>query len=180
LHARLEAMDAADKTDSTKIDYGKGGFKGSFFSKDRSEATDETPWVQKYFKHELSVIGGTKDNFYDPYFDQMMKVNQAGQAPDGIAGGAFQDHFDSVEQSVRNATTPAALTEYQEQLDLARGKLQDPNQPVLRHYTPVDTISSYQQPNRYGPMMPPASPPGDVQSQPAILPFPKRPGSLFQ
>jgi hypothetical protein len=53
-----------------------------------------------------------------------------------------------------------------------------PGLPRTIHPAGTKTVS--QNPDMFARQQPPASPPGQVQSPPAILPFPKKPGSVFQ
>jgi hypothetical protein len=64
--------------------------------------------------------------------------------------------------------------------DVARSRTPEETMSAPRTFHPAETKIVSQNTDIFARQQPPASPPGQVQSRPAILPFPKKPGSVFQ
>jgi hypothetical protein len=76
---------------------------------------------------------------------------------------------------------PPGVAAYNAQLDAMHGKIPDATAMTPRIFRPLQAQEAMSQNvNVYAREEPPPSPPGQVQSRPAILPFPKKPGDVLR
>lgn len=86
---------------------------------------------------------------------------------------------DSIYNAQQNPALQPGLPDY---ADHRADRADNPQTPVAiprRESKPASQPQWGEHPNLFGPEMPPASAPGNVQSQPAILPIPKKPGDVL-
>jgi len=164
LRARLEAMNTARTTYYQK---------DNRFDRRPSDSDEDSSWSRNLFHHGFLGMGETREPFYDDVKPMNAEPSQAylSVRPSSAADDALRD-----------SKLPPGMVEYNSQVDVLRGKTPEEmlTAPALRPYQPVETKTVSQNPDPYARQQPPASPPGQVQSPPAILPFPRRPGSVFQ
>ncbi|MGP8199857.1 MAG: hypothetical protein ACLQU4_10185 [Limisphaerales bacterium] len=107
-------------------------------------------------------------------FTQMRGVNR-----NSLGEDPSEDSF-SVADSLPPGSTlsPATDTFATQWNDKGRRMPEEtPRAPLNYKYDYTNTVGQYS--DLFSRQQPPASPPGQVQSRPAILPFPKKPGSVF-
>jgi hypothetical protein len=168
LHERLDPWSAARGIDRQRNDP---------FGRDSSASTEDTTWSHSFFHHELSGVGGTRDGQVDSFYDDV----KAAATPAPAETYSLPIPYSASDEMLRESKLPPRMVEYNLQLDAMRGKTPDETPGARLTFHPVETRPVVSQnPDPYARQEPPPSPPGEVQARPAILPFPKRPGSVFQ
>jgi hypothetical protein len=141
----------------------------------RSPDSDADPaWSRSLFHHDLTGLERMQEGKFISFSDEI----QADNEPPSQAYSVSRS-FNAENNLQRDDTLFPGLTDYNSQRD----RMRDPSQDGLlapRTFKPAETRSVNQNSDPYARQEPPPSPPGQVQSRPAILPFPKRPGSVFQ
>jgi hypothetical protein len=145
------------------------------FSRDSSDSTEETTWSRSFFHHGPASSGGTREGQFESFYDG---VRAASQVPIEAYSMALPPN--PIDTMVRESQLPPGMAQYNLQLDALHGKIPDETQNPRFAFQPVQTRPLSLNPDPYARLAPPPAPPGQVQSPPAILPFPKRPGSVFQ
>lgn len=147
------------------------------YDRNTTDSEQESGWTHSFFQHGFMGMGKSEDSQYNYWSDQTKAIVQ--QQPVEQPAYLRDQLTSAAEDQLRESKLPPGMVEYQAQQDEERGKVRD--EPLtLRRYEPVESRAINAEPNPYARQMPPPSPRGDVQSQPAVLPFPKRPGSVFQ
>jgi hypothetical protein len=169
LHDRLESLNAMGEIDRHRDDP---------FRRDSSDSTEDTTWSHSFFHHGLSDMDGARDKQIDSFYDD---IKAASPAPALAETYSLPLPSSASDEMLHDSKLPPRMAEYNLQLDAMRGKTPDETPGARLTFQPVETRPVVSQnPDPYARQEPPASPPGQVQARPAILPFPKRPGSVFQ
>jgi hypothetical protein len=186
LGGRLEAGNTARRTDYQRVE---------LFGRRSSDLVEESAWSSAFFRQalppeetvaqKLSAWSGSlfhpgSTSFYRaqdksmPTYAQMKAINE--QLSRGYPSARLSSAVDN--QPRGSSLSPDA--EYLSERDAARGNTPDETVSAPRTFYPAETKTVSQNSDIFARQEPPASPRGQVQSRPAILPFPKKPGSVFQ
>jgi hypothetical protein len=164
LRTRLQAEITGRKTD-----YERNERYGSYYSKSEEDSASSS----SFFHHESPGLERMGEGQFMPSYEEMKMLNDQ-------SGGYSSVRPAGAEGSLsRRPTEVSGTTGYTFPGDIARGRTLDETAIPPRTYQP-ETRTVSQNADLFGPMEPPASPAGQVQSRPAVLPFPKKPGSVFQ
>jgi len=132
-------------------------------------------WSRDLLHHPSSAESRASDKQLAASFALYIKtINE--QSSQGYSSEGLSSAAD--DQPHRSSLSPDA--EYISERNAARDRRSDETASAPRTIHPVETKTVSQNPDTFAQQRPPASPPGQVQSLPAILPFPKKPGSVFQ
>jgi len=166
LRSRLEMVNTEGRTD-----YQKDGRYG-----ERSpDSSENTVWTRSLFNHGFTGLERMREGQFVPFYDEVQGANQeAGQ------GFSTARSSSAADDQLRDSTLSPGVAAYNAQADAVRGKTPDGMTAAPRTIYPVQTQTVTQIPDVYARQEPPASPPGQVQSRPAILPFPKKPGDVLR
>jgi hypothetical protein len=162
LRARVQALHTGEKIDYERDErYGRQPIE-----------SDDTTGISH---HGLFGLGTTDGNSRTSDAE-MKSVNDGGSQTYTLTRP-----FNAADELLRESKMPPGMVEYNSEVSTLRGKTPDEAMSQsLRPYHPAETRAGSATPDPYARQEPPASPPGQVQSRPGILPFPKRPGSVFQ
>jgi hypothetical protein len=166
LRDRSEAVMTAGRTDYQKDEY----YGGHFPNPNKDSAS-----FRNFLDHGSSGLERIREGQYMPFYEEMKAINE--QFSQGYSPARL---FSAANGLPHDSTLPSGVDGYTWQKDVARGNTPGETASAPRTIHPAETRTVSQNPDRFGPQEPPASPPGQVQSRPAILPFPKKPGSVFQ
>ena len=170
-----DSIRAACRTDKrSRSDYQPGGH----FGRTSDDSKDEPGWMKSVFEGGLSAINDGHDTQTSSFADKIKAMNdQTSQASMYSRTQPLRVEEDMLGQP----KSPYAGTEYTSAWSATKGKTVDET-----YYSPLPIQTTIQRPayvpqnpDVYARQEPPPSPAGDVQSRPAILPFPKKPGSVF-
>ena len=186
LRGRLEAVNTAGRTDYQKDErYGRHSFdsdedsawSGSFFhpglTAEETVAQELSAWSHSFLHPGLPGSYRIQDKSM-PTYAQMKGINE--QLSRAYSSARLSGAAD--DQPRGSSLSPDA--EYISERNAARGRTPDETAGAPRTIHPAETKTASQNSDKFARQEPPASPPGQVQSRPAILPFPKKPGSVFQ
>ena len=192
LHGRSEGVNTAGRTDYQKEErYDRHSFD-----------SDEDPaWSRSFYHYGSPGLERMREGQFVPFYEELsswshgffyhptvnadrkrmkqyyaqMKANseQASQ-------GSSSERFSSPTDDQPRGSSLSPDSEYISERNAARGRTLDETPGLPRTIHPAGTKTVSQNPDMFARQQPPASPPGQVQSPPAILPFPKKPGSVFQ
>jgi len=166
LRSRLEA---ASRTG--KIDYQRD----ERYNKRFPDATEDSGWSRSFFHDGLPDLNPMRHGQFVPLYEEQNVVSQQPNQ------GYFPARPLSAEdEQLRESMLPPGMAAYDAQLDAINGKIPDETAPTPHMFRPVDEQAVSQNTDTFARQEPPASPPGQVQSRPAILPYPKRPSSVLQ
>ncbi len=187
LRTRLEALNAAGKTDyqkdgrynrrSSDSDEDSAlsrGFYHYALPPEETVAQRLSAWSRDFFHQGSSALDRTQEKSMLSY-DKMRKINEQ-----------LSQEYSSARSSITPNDLPPISTlapgadAYASQRDLARSRTQDEPVSAPRTFHPAETTALSLNPDVFARQEPPPSPRGQVQSRPAILPFPKKPGSVLQ
>ena len=166
LHARLDSLSSL----------GNNAYKrDERFYRDSPDSLENTTWVRNLFNHGLSGMTGTSEGRTGASHDDVKPASQwVGQTH------AFSTPYSAADDLLRDSKLPPGMVEYNLQIDTLRGRTPEETPGARLTFQLPELKPVTQNSDPYARQEPPASPPGQVQSRPAILPFPKRPGSVFQ
>jgi hypothetical protein len=171
LRDRLEALHATGRDDYQS----EQRQRDERYDKGSTDSDEDSVWSRRIFHYGLSGMGGTQVGQFDPFYDETKAMNQGSSQVNSWARPPSV-----IDDQLRDSRMTPGMAEYNSQLDILRGKTPEATQDAPGAFRPVETRTVSQNSDPYARQQPPASPPGQVQSPPAILPFPKRPGSVFQ
>jgi hypothetical protein len=165
LRARLEAESIAERAD-----YQRDGRYGR-----RSSDSDEDPkWSRSVSHHGSSGLERMREGQFVPFYEEIKSMKE--QPNPGYSSTRFSSAQDDLQ---RDSTLSPEAARYASQRGDALGKTPDETVNAPRTIRPAERTTVSQNPDVSERQEPPASPRGQVQSRPAILPFPKKPGSVF-
>lgn len=171
LHARMDAMDAAMK-DTYLLD--------QHSSRRSSGVNEEQAWNRGFFHEGLTDLERMQKGQFMPFESDMMALDPAA-ASQRNQGYSSTDTTTTPDNQERNSVQSAGLAAYAAGRVAISPNVADPAASgIPQTYRPPARVDAYQNPNVFSRQEPPASPAGQVQSRPAVLPFPKRPGDVFQ
>lgn len=166
LRARLEAVNTVGRTDYQKDEY---------YTRHSPDSDQDPAWSRSIFHHGSPGLDRMRQGQFVPLYEEMRTVNeQSGQEYSSARLSSASNDLP------RDSTLPPAAAGHTSQWDVARGSTPDEPASAPRTFHPAETKSVSQNPDTFARQQPPASPPGQVQSPPAILPFPKKPSSVLQ
>jgi hypothetical protein len=166
LRTRLEAMNTAGRTNYQKDErYGRRS----------SDSDEDSAWSRSFFHHGSPGLERMREGRFVPFYEEIKMINE--QFSQGYSSARL---FSAPNGLPRDSTLPPGAAEYTSQRDVARGNTLDETGGAPRTIHPEETTTVSQNPDVFARKEPPASTPSQVQSRPAILPFPKKPGSVFQ
>ena len=131
-------------------------------------------WPGSFLHRGLPDSHGAQDESM-PTYAQMQAIKE--QLGHGNSSARFSSAADDQPRSSSLSVNPPGYTW---QTDALHDRTPDERMSAPRAFYPVETKIVSQNPDIFERQRPPASPPGQVQSPPAILPFPKKPGSVLQ
>jgi hypothetical protein len=168
LRTRLEAVNKAEKNDYHRDDR---------YSDRVPDANQDSTWSRGFFHNGLPDLNPMRTGQFMPLYDQMNVVNEQPSQ-----GASPARPFGVEDEQLRESVLPPGMAEYNAQMDVMHGKIPDETVVVStpRMSRPAAASAESQNPDMFARQDPPASPPGQVQSRPAILPYPKKPGSVLQ
>ena len=142
---------------------------------DRFGSAEDSTGTKKVSDQDTSVNWAPRLGQYQTFLDEMKeKSEQAKLANTWTQASPWPDDTRR-ETGFSPGKTPGWTPA---EWDSKRTEVQSQTTPVITQQSPVQPLTIF--PDPYARLGPPPSPPGQVQSQPGILPFPKRPGSVFQ
>jgi hypothetical protein len=166
LRTRLEALNTEGRTDYQMDErYGRHA----------SEANEAPTWFRGFFQHGSLASERIQEGQFVPFYEEMKTVND--QPSQEYLSARLASAADDL---LRDSTLPPGVAEYNAQRDAVRGKTSDETVNAPRMSRPLEIRPELSLPDAFVRQEPPSSPPGQVQSRPAILPFPKRPGDLLR
>jgi hypothetical protein len=168
LRTRLEAMHTA----AGRTEYQKE--KDDRYGRNSQDINDDSPWARRSSHQGLFNLNGMHDGQFVPLYEDIAAVNP----PPALEISPTRP-FTALDEQVREATLPPGMALYNAQLDTLRGKIPDETAGASQTFRPMEARTVNQSSDPFERQQPPASPPGQVQSRPAILPFPKKPGDVL-
>jgi hypothetical protein len=161
---------------SGKSDYQRQEYLERQRTQGSSESSDDVSWNRNYFHFGVTGVQKVQEGQYTSLYEQMKLMNE--QATKGASPVDLSDNNGSVP---RYGTTGYDSANTFNRTDDAQSRATGQSAaPNYQAYRPAPTPVVSENADKFARQEPPASPEGQVQSRPAILPFPKRPGSVFQ
>jgi hypothetical protein len=166
LRSRLEAVNTEGRTDYQRDER---------YGKHVPDSSENTAWPHSFFNHGLTGLERMREGQFVPFYEE---VNAASQVVNQSLPTRSATAADDL---LRNSTLAPGMAAYDAQVDAMRGKTPDGTMAAPRTYYPVPAARVVSpNPDVYARQEPPASPSGQVQSRPAILPYPKKPGDVLR
>jgi hypothetical protein len=167
LRGRMEALTTTGKADYQRYD---------LYGRQSSDSDEETAESSSFFHPESTGSERMEEGRYQPFYEQMKAINE--QPSQGYSPTSL---YTAASDLSRDPSLPPSVAEENLQREFSRGVTPEGMASAPPAYHPPEETRTVSQNNDiYTRPDPPSSPQGDVQSRPAILPFPKKPGSVFQ
>jgi hypothetical protein len=192
LRGRLEAVTTAGRTDYRKEE---------LYGRHSSDSDEDSAWSRSFPHHGSPGLERMRDGQFVPVYEEVstwyhgvlhsrpasvdrtresqfyaqMKANN-----EQSSHGYSPERLSSVADNQPRGSSLSPDAEYISERNAARARTLEETMSAPRtiHFAETNAVS--QHPDIFARPDPPASPPGQVQSRPAVLPFPKKPGSVFQ
>jgi hypothetical protein len=164
--SRLDALDSAGKNDYLKDDR---------YNADSSDSSEGSRWSRTYYHYGAAGLQRTQEGPFMPFSEEMKAMNE--QAIQNNSSPRLSTAPNDLLRDV--ASRPNALSPFSSG-DAARDRLPDETVTTPRTFHPPETRAVSQNSDTFARPDPPPSPRGQVQSRPAILPFPKKPGDVLR
>jgi hypothetical protein len=194
LRTRLEAVNTAEGTDYQKEErYGRRSFdsdedpawSSGFFNRALPSEKTMTQRLSAWSYNLLHPgLPGLQQRLQDkimPSYAAMKAINeQSKELNEQFSREYSSERLSSASGDQPHGSLLSPDAEYISERNAARARMSDETVSAPRTILPAETTTVSQNPGVFARQEPPASPRGQVQSRPAILPFPKKPGSVFQ
>lgn len=165
LRARFEAVNTTGSSDYQRDDRYGG----------RSADSDQSSTLPRsFFHYETSSLPRMQEGPFAPFYEEMKALNE--QSSQGHSSAQVSNPLNDLSQEAKPFPGAAA---YATPWDVAHARTPEETMNAPRAIHPVDTKPVTQNSDVFERQQPPPSPRGQVQSRPAILPFPKKPGDVL-
>jgi len=166
LRGRLEALNKAEKTD-----YQRDGF----YSRRFSDSDEDSSLSRGLYHHSSSGLERMRAGQFVPLYEEARMINE--QASQGYSSARPAGTANSLSHD--SMLTPG-VAGYASERDVARGNSPDETGSASWTYHPAETTIRSQNSDRFARQEPAVSSMVHAKPPPAVLPFPKKPGSVFQ
>jgi hypothetical protein len=167
LRARMETFDRAGKGEYQKDD--------RYYSTSSDSTEDSGSRSRSYFHYGASGLQRTTDGQFMPFTEEMRAMNE--QATQRYLSARPSN---PANDPLRDPASPASTTAYSPSRDFSRDRTPDEAMSAPQTFHPAEARPVNQNTDTFSRQEPPPSPRGQVQSRPAILPFPKKPGDVLR
>jgi hypothetical protein len=160
---RLEAAEAADKPDYRKDErYGRR----------TPDANEDSAWSHSFSHHGASHLERMREGQFVPFYQEAQPANEQPNSSARLPGAA--------DDLRRDYTSPPGGADYHSPTDDLRDRASDESAGGSQRFHYDEARTASQSPDAYSRQKPPPASQSQVQAQPAILPFPKKPGDLLR